>query len=370
MRRKYLDNQKGMSLLGTMIAAAVGLLVVMGVSKALLNFAEQTSVNMQKSKLATVSRNIDTLLRDPDMWDTSMSKMKSGCGYPGKNSSCPLELFNHRGGKKFSCSSGKVGEAIAFMTTDGALIDNIDCSKCKGSESCGIKSVKKKNLVRFRVSYKSAPAGSSAPTFKYQYEDFGFTKSVSKEMEVKNSKQITVNIDQIRCGNGEILTGLTKSGQPVCANLADLIKQANLVPVKQGSCPDNQVLTGYDTNGNPKCKTLVASAAPPPPPAPRGGGYTPPPPSTIEYCRVVGAGLKTHYSHLSNRYNCQKKCKEMTSYRKYAACYFGKEVIRRYPMCNCKITNMRGTNTWWEKKGFTPMNATSCVEISLREVAV
>jgi hypothetical protein len=344
MSKKLLHNNRGLTLVGTMISAVIGLFVVMGISKTMINFAGQTAVGIQKQKLMTVSRNIDTLLRNPGMWASTISKNKSGCDFPGKPPNCPMELY--RKGKRWSCSSDKNGEGIAFMTINGVLIEEIDCSKCKGDRTCGIKNVKKGNLVKVKFSYKTPPTLISAPTFKYKYEDLGITRSVSKEIEVTNSKLITVDINKIKCGIGKILTGLANDGSPICIQIQELLKQVNIVPIRKGNCPDGQVLRGYDINGSPNCTTLLAAA--PPPQVVRPPAYQPPPPPTTAQCQVLGSGGKVHYSRFINRNTCDRECQTMVRYRTMAQCTWGDQIIRAYPMTDCKVTNMRGTKVRWQ----------------------
>lgn len=245
MGRTILNN-RGMTLLGTMIAAGVGLLVIMGVSKSLITFSEQTVQTHRKQMVSQVSSNLASILRSNKMWNDSVNKMGSGCKYPGQKKGCNFEL--QRNGKRVTCNNGSTAtEAIGYMSTSGSIVEDINCSKCKNDKMCGLDP---KKYVRFIVSYKNKPNPSKPfemPDFVARTEDVGGSKHASS-VDIENEDGILIDPDLFKCPTGEYIAGVNNDGTPVCKKLSSELTKLN--------CTGGKVLVGVNPDGSPKCATV------------------------------------------------------------------------------------------------------------------
>lgn len=86
-----LTNNKGMTLLGTLMASVIGVIAITAMGSALIGFTEQTKKITHKRDLAEVKTNIINILRDSKVWEASLIKAKAdnlGSDAPAFSENC------------------------------------------------------------------------------------------------------------------------------------------------------------------------------------------------------------------------------------------------------------------------------------------
>jgi Tfp pilus assembly protein PilV len=267
-------NNRGMSLVGVMISAAIGLMVVLGFSKALMNFSEQTSTTNRTSLVSQAGSNLNMILRSNKAWSESVNKTKSSCKYPGEKNGCTFALY--RKGKRYTCTGASYNRAIGFMTVSGSLVDDINCSKCKSDVFCGLNP---RSHFKFEIYYKNPPNPAQPklmPDFAAQMMDPGGTKKVTN-VDITGDDAFYIDPETFKCTNGQHLVGVNKDGSAKCVTVTHINPATFKCPRGQhvvGVNPDGsakceqtyknidcsgggQVLVGIKSNGQPDCRTLT-----------------------------------------------------------------------------------------------------------------
>jgi hypothetical protein len=253
-----LRNERGVSLIGAMIAAAVGLVVTMGISKTLVNFSEQTQKTNRKQIMTQLSGNLNSLLRAKSkVWQPSLDKAGS-CAYPGEKGKCPLELYRDADPEdntspivQFTCKGDTFKEGVGFFASTGTLkaVNKNICKKCKKDKNCGLDPVK---FIRFKVAYKNTPTTNLMPDFNGVIEDRGVSKHVQEIDTLSDSEGVVIYPDTFKCAAGQHIEGVNANGTPKCKATFENIDCS----------ATGQILVGIRADGTPDCRTLT------PPPAP------------------------------------------------------------------------------------------------------
>lgn len=278
--RRKLKSSSGVSLLGTLISAVIGIFVVIGVGRLLVNFSEETTKLSKKRVVAEIKTNTLTLLRSKKAWLASVSR-NSG-RVPGRNTNLIL-YYNPNPGLtqpnynassvQWTCPSSNRNTAIAFFSNTGSLVTGVNCSTCSTQKYCGM------DMNSHIAAVITVPTGannnSSAtypPKFSLTIEDAGGTKTASKQVTTMSDQVGNIFDPQVltcpggqvaraiapdgslicvqptipggNCGPGKVAVGINTLGNPVCTS-------GNPINF---TCPGNNYLKGFDANGNPLCQ--------------------------------------------------------------------------------------------------------------------
>lgn len=205
--KKYLNLKDGTSMLGVLIASAIGLVVIGGVTKSLLHNVDQSQKVMQNVALTSIKQNIISILRSQKAWKATVDfadPETSGCFPGGENAgtSCPMNLFynpnnpdlevdyiNNR--KKWVCDVSGEDYGIGLIDFSGSIIFPEDSwSACCNnlSSTSGIANCDLGNL-KYVVVTVYPPAGFASgyalpPDFEVSLMDKFYSKKVMKRFKV------------------------------------------------------------------------------------------------------------------------------------------------------------------------------------------
>lgn len=240
---KTLKNKNGMSLLGTLIAAAVGLIVTMGLSKALVNFSEQTTNLARRGDMNIIKQNLVAKLKDTTIWKASKNKLSC---VPGKN--CDISLFDvDRNGaataNRWVCKrkGGNINQGVIIMAQNG-LTQPLNCSSCASDIACGFDP---KKFIRAEIeSVPNDLSDLARPSYSGYILDTVRSKKMI-ELDVLSSSEELTDEEQVKCPNGSFLVRV-EEGKPIC--------EKNNVALINNGCSASQFLVGFNSNGGPICR--------------------------------------------------------------------------------------------------------------------
>lgn len=295
---KIIKNNKGASMLATMIAAGIGLVVVLGISKSLMDMADQTTKLKRKGDLSLIKQNLSAKLRDPNMWLETLSRARASVGAcnnsaPGRRNSCPIVLYQRNEASPWMCRKrgGTFRQGVVIVDRNGQP-QNLNCSRCRSDDNCGFDKKSFSRVVFDNIRYDPTSTNMDArPSFEQgALEDTAGTKG-KDDIEVKNSNSDIYDETQVTCPAGQFLIRV-QDGQPVCRDYDEGIKGkgcafpgSNLVgfdnngnpicrptrdmaPVIRptlnalnGTCPARHYLAGYNNRGNPVCRNILTDVA-------------------------------------------------------------------------------------------------------------
>jgi hypothetical protein len=234
-----LFNNKGAGIAGVMIAAAIGLIVIAGISKALINFSGQTAKTIRANEIARFKENMVRRLTDIDSW--KISKKKFGGKIPGED--LGLTLYNGDGTGPWVCrrKGGGLSEGIAILDKKGQP-QTLNCSRCLSDKFCGM-SPEKFNPVLLDATTK----GELIPSYKLAFHDTSGTKTLQK-FEATSANEKLYDEEQMTCQPDEFLR-MVVNGKPVCEKKDVLLWNK--------TCPNDwQYLYGFNNQGRPLCDDI------------------------------------------------------------------------------------------------------------------
>lgn len=222
--KKLLRNNKGMGLIGIMIAATSGLIAVAGISKALVGFSEKTNKIASKRNYYEVKSNVNSMLRNLNSWKKTLAKHQerlpgSDC-YPGgkyfseegEEERCSFDFYYQRGTRdsdiqKWACSVAHNKAAVAFFNKAGNYInmdaeedvDPCELARClenanhpSNSHHCSEEMLKNAKYLQSAIKAKiELPEGiesilKSSPNFKVTLTDSAGSKSIETFYVMRN----------------------------------------------------------------------------------------------------------------------------------------------------------------------------------------
>jgi hypothetical protein len=299
-----LNNNKGFNLIGIMIAAAIGLVVVIGITRSLMHFSSQSQKTSSKQIISSVKNNVYSLLKNRKAWRWATAVRQNSC-LPGKNN-CPIILWHNPTNpstatayndsttvRVWACNIGKRGGAIAYFTHSGAPLELGSsasvcsrCSKAKDESHCHLKRLKKdpSKFVRVKIAPLKGynPSSKTTPPFNFSVEDYSLTKA--KTSFKSQDGQLIFSPSTSSCPPGQFMTGyLNDDGTPACAALgftgvscragmvvvrinpdgtavcaiAPVSNTTNNVNLNGGACPAGQVAVRIAPNGSLACVIAV-----------------------------------------------------------------------------------------------------------------
>jgi hypothetical protein len=234
---RFLGNKRGVSLITILIAASIGLVFILGISKLVINFSDRSNRLNRQSELNILASNIIARLKSVDSWEESIKK--SGGKTPGLNA--PLKIY--KDGKTWLCpkKGGALNEGVILFSQKGELVEDLDCKKCKKKRACG-----RSEKEFSRVELTATSSGNLIrPTYVGSILDTSGLK-IAKPISTVSSQELYDEM-QVSCGVKEFLVKVV-DGKPVC--------QPEDIALRGKTCGKGFVLIGFDGNGNPKCNNL------------------------------------------------------------------------------------------------------------------
>lgn len=259
-------NKRGGTLFETLLMSGLGIVLVLGLSKFIANFAEKSQNIASQSALHKVKSNVESVLKSAKAWGWATYENQKSC-LPG-NSGCPIILWHNpknppSKGKGFNGYNNPAsvrvwacnltsGGAIAYSNRSGTILalgnSSSVCGSCANAKDdlhCHLKRLGKdpKNFIRIKISPLSNYNASQGmvPPFKFDLEDYGLTKQKLSFDSV--SEQTVFTPTGNLCPSGSLMTGYNDDiGTPTCR-----------YPLTGGSCSGSSVVLGVNPDGSPRC---------------------------------------------------------------------------------------------------------------------
>lgn len=278
---KYFKSSKGLNLMGVMIISVILLLMILGFSRVIINFSEQTKTATQKRLITDIQKNALNLLRSRKAWRSSVARNANRI--PGRT--VPLSLYYHTDPNiaqgayntqavRWVCPIQDQTHGIAFFDLNGTILTGVNCVQCTSQPFCGV------DMSRHVAANISVPSGAGntstsdyPPDFSISISDTTHLKSISQNKTSQSadlgnifdpetlscpsgtfisniSPSGDVSCSQFRvggsCGRGQVLVGVSPQGLPICT-------AGNFI---NSTCPGHTPLKGYMANGTPICQQI------------------------------------------------------------------------------------------------------------------
>ena len=273
---------KGFSLIGVLVASAIGLIVISGITKLFVHTQSQLNQSELKSQRTNFIGLMGNFLNDPGSCKETLNQVSADIE-AGNNTQ--INKLLAKGGGTFLDIVAEKSQLKSKYGLDGLVMLKLDCAesgtgkpckKCTGSFPCspvkwtislisqtyinGLPSFNRVLKTPIVVTHISSNAGDFVCN-KPAFQSINLSDANCPAGEVlqgfdTNGNKVCVKplLSNTSCPSGEVLTGLDSSGSVVCVK-----------PLSNTSCPSGEVLTGFDSSGSVVCVAQGTNSSPPPP---------------------------------------------------------------------------------------------------------
>ena len=242
-----IKKQKAFSIMGVLVASAIGIIVITGLTKLFVHMNTQLKQSEQRAQRTNLVSLIASYINSPKNCKETLTQILPELT-AGTNKNFG-KILSSGGGTVIDLDAEK-DRIKAQYGMEGYLVFQFNCEepgssnpckKCSGPYPCPPKS--------WSLSLISQNNVNGIPRFNNVFKfPVIITHTGADDYEFECNQQnmgISIDFSSASCSAGETLRGFDSNGNKICDPRSELLK--NL------SCPSGQVLRGFDSNGNLIC---------------------------------------------------------------------------------------------------------------------
>ena len=237
--------------MGVLVASAIGLIVIIGLTKLFVHMNSQISQLEQQAKRSNLISLLGHYINEPQHCKETLMQAKTQISN-GNNTNLYIIKVKDGGSvidlpteqNQLKSKYGMEG-LVKFQLKCEETGGTTACQKCAGSFPCP--------PIQWSLSLISQSFVSGVPKFNSILKIplvITHTGPNNNDFECGRTSP-GIDLSNANCPSGQVLTGFNTHGNKICVRKGP----SNV------NCPSGQVLTGFDSNGNKICVTSSVSAS-------------------------------------------------------------------------------------------------------------